>query len=250
MKNKSLRQLIRHYYLNHVPFQRIPDEAFLEILNRHMTDLPEKEIRFFVNEKRFKLMRALIGTELENSVGSILNVACGPFAFENYAPFDKKTEIDGFDMNPLLGGILDDLKQHPQFQNITYECTSAEAFTIKKKYDLVLINDLFYHKMVDFEALIGKFSRQVKPNGLIYFDILDKRSEWLWRALGKDDQFIRYDLSAVGKKLEDLGFKIESVSPALGIGGIVDFTIRAFLYRSMRLANNFVFVARKKSPAK
>jgi len=248
LKNKSLRQLIRYYYSDDISYQHLSDDAYLEILRRHMSDLPEGEIRFFVNRKRFRLMRALIGDQLENEVTSILNVASGPFAFENYAHYRSDAQIDSFDMNPDLQGVYEDLQKTAAFSNVKFECKSAETFHTSKQYDLVLINDLFYYHAVDFDLLIESFVDRLKPNGILYFDILDKRSERLWQFFGKDSQFVRYDLEKISEKLRSLGLEIESVTPALGIGGIVDFTMRSALYRTLRLANNFVFVSRKKEP--
>lgn len=245
IKNKRLRSLLWQYHRDDRSFQRFPDDNYLSLLRKYLGDLPEREISFFVNRKRFCLLRSLIGDYLRNDVRSILDVACGPFAFENYVDCHPEVRIDSFDLNPRLTGLFQALRKSGKFDNLSFRCSSVEEYSTSKTYDLVLVNDLFYHKAVDFFGVIGALSERVKPGGLLYFDILDERSKRLWSSFGKDKQFVRYNLPKIALELAKHDLELMSITPSLGIGGMPDFTMRAALYRTLRLANNYVFVARK-----
>ncbi|GEM_PF-4411792 len=246
IKNKRLRKLLWQYSSDDRSFQKLADDQYLELLNKHLSDLPDREISFFVNRKRFSLLRTLIGDALERDIGSILDAASGPFAFENYVRCHPEVVIDSFDLNPKLSGLFKDLEKTGKFNNLSFRCAGVEDFSEAKTYDLVLFNDLFYHKAVDFYGLISQLIERVKPGGLVYFDILDERSKWLWSSLGKDDRFVRYNLPNIALELSKYNLELLSITPSLGISGMVDFTARAVLYRTLRVANNYVFVARKK----
>ncbi|MFK7903328.1 MAG: hypothetical protein AB8B49_10865, partial [Nitratireductor sp.] len=210
-------------------------------------DLSEKEINFFVNPKRFILFQNLLGAKLGTEIKSLLNVASGPFAFENYVKGSRSVEIDAFDIDRRNNSLFRDLRKTKQFDHVCYKTCSVEEYSATKKYDLVLINDLFYHKGVKFFDLYDKLASYVAPNGYVYFDLLDIRAQKLWSALGKNERFVRYDLNEVKAKIEESGFDLSSVTPSLGIGGKLDFAIRKLLLTQFNVANNYIFLAKRKA---
>ena len=206
--------------------------------------MPAKEIDFFVNSKRLEMIERLAGPELRRKGAEILNVACGPFALEYYLQL-RGAHITSFDREARLAGLHGELLASGLISDCEFHVSDVHEFTAAKRYDAVIINDLFYTKHIDFYALIGKYASYVKPGGLLYFDIQDERAGPVWRAFGKDAEYRRYDLARVAKTLEEYGLKVTSISPSLGIKGGLDGVLRKGLWYTAGLANSFVFVARK-----
>lgn len=246
MSNVIATDLYQTITENRLNKQLLNDDEYRQLLTAHFKELPEKEINFFVNSKRFNLFQSLMGEKLGTEVKSLLNVACGPFAFENYVEKSNLLDIDAFDIDNNICGLFRDLRAMDKFEHVHFRTSSAEDYSTSKKYDLVLINDLFYHKGVDFFGLFDGLANPVSPQGYIYFDLLDVRAGRIWSALGKDSRFVRYDLDEIKAKVQQSGFDVLSITPSLGIGGSMDFAVRKFLLTTLNIANNYIFVAKRK----
>jgi hypothetical protein len=220
------------------------EQKYAQALHRHLEGMPAKEIDFFVNAKRFEMIEQLVGPDLRRKGSEILNVACGPFALEFYSQL-RDAHITSFDRELRLGGLHGELVGSGLISGCEFQVFDVQEFVSAKRYDAVIINDLFYTKHVDFYALIGKYAGYVKPGGLLYFDIQDERAGPIWRAFGKDAEYRRYDLARVSRTLEACGMNVTSISPSLGIKGGLDGVFRKGLWYTAGLANSFVFVARK-----
>ena len=220
------------------------EQNYDRALHRHLEGMPLKEIGFFVNSKRLEMIEQLVGQELRRKGSEILNVACGPFALEFYLQL-RGAHITSFDRESRLAGLHGELLSSGLISDSEFHVSDVHEFAAAKRYDAVIINDLFYTKHIDFYALIGKYAGYVKPGGLLYFDIQDERAGPVWRAFGKDAEYRRYDLARVSKTLKDCGLDVTSVTPALGIKGGLDRVLRKGLWYTAGLANSFVFVARK-----
>lgn len=213
-------------------------------LHSHLSGWPVKEIDFFVNPRRFRLLERLIGHELTKPDRDILNVASGPFALEFYCELGKN-RIVSFDREPQLWNLHLELTGRKLIGPSTFEVCDAQDFVPPRTFDIVVINDLFYSRHVDFYEMIARYIACLKPGGILYFDIQDERAGPVWRAFGKDSEFRRYDLARVRDVLEKAGLTVEAFEPALGIKGAVDAGLRKGLWRFAGIANSFVFVARK-----
>ena len=220
------------------------EEKYSEALHRHLEGMPVKEIGFFVNCKRLEMIEQLVGQDLRRKGSEILNVACGPFALEFYLQL-RGAHITSFDRETRLAGLHGELLSCGLIGDSEFHVSDVHEFAASKQYDAVIINDLFYTKHIDFYALICKYAGYVKPGGLLYFDIQDERAGPVWRAFGKDAEYRRYDLARVSQTLNECGLDVTAVSPALGIKGGLDRVLRKGLWYTARLANSYVFVARK-----
>jgi SAM-dependent methyltransferase len=220
------------------------EQRYSQALHRHLEGMPAKEIGFFINSKRLEMIEHLAGQELRRRGSEILNVACGPFALEFYLQL-RGAHITSFDREPRLAGLHGELLSSGLISDSEFHVTDVHEFAAAKRFDAVIINDLFYTKHIDFYALIGKYAGYVKPSGLLYFDIQDERAGPLWRAFGKDAEYRRYDLARVSRTLNECGLDVTSVTPALGIKGGLDRVLRKGLWYTAGLANSFIFVARK-----
>lgn len=232
-------------YLNGQPelIRRGDDRIYSEILFRHLGARGAREVEFFVNRRRFYLFADLIGPHLKRSGLRVLNAACGPFALEYYCPLDG-AEIVSFDRDAELIGVYRDLAEAGLIRNAHFFVGTATAPAVSRRFDLVVINDLFYSDRIDFFAAIDRYVDLVEPGGYLYFDILDRRARRIWAMAGKDRGFRRYDLDGVARHLEARGLTIVTAAPSMGIKGGLDEKARRFLWSSMGIANNIAIVAR------
>jgi SAM-dependent methyltransferase len=161
-------------------------DEYLALLRRHLHAEPDHEIRFFANSRRFAILETLIGERIEKRFETMLNVACGPFAFENYLRPPEHLSIDAFDIWPELSALLRDMRERGRMGNIRFRVSDVGAYETPRSYDLVLINDLFYIRALDFFEHVGRYAAMLKPGGVLYFDLLDRRAGWLWRLAGRD----------------------------------------------------------------
>lgn len=210
-------------------------------LFQHLTDRPASEVEFFINPRRFDTLRRILGPHLDGA--HILNVASGPFAFEFYvAP--QGAAIDSLDIDPALAGLHADLVADKLIAGTRFTPADVNRFRSERLYDIVLINDLFYCKGVDFYAVLDKYLALLAPGGRLYFDILDKRAGPIWAFFNKDSRYRRYDLSEVTTLLADRGLQIEAAVPSVGIKGGLDEIARRLLWSLGGITNNMIFMAR------
>jgi hypothetical protein len=215
---------------------------YREILHRHLTDRAAGEVDFFVNDRRFALMRQMMGNGFEGK--SILNVASGPFAFEVFvAP--KGATVDSFDIDPLLPAVHEDLRAKGLIDGSTFVVSDVMSFSSDKTYDVILINDLFFMKVVDFYAALPRYTAMLNPGGVIYFDILDERAGAIWAVVNNDPRYRRYSMDEVKRALTSSGLELIGMRPSPGIKGGLDGAARRLMWAVARIANNCAFLARK-----
>ena len=220
------------------------EQSYRSALHRHLAGMEIKEIEFFVNPRRVELLDRLVGDDLRRKGAEILNVACGPFAIEFYLQL-RDANITSFDLETRLSVLHRELINSGLIAQSSFDVAGAEAFAAPRAFDVIVINDLFYLKFVDFYALIETYIGHLKPGGLLYFDIQDRRAEPIWKAFGKEGRNRRYDLDDVRRVLVAQGMEIETMTPLLGIKGRLDRAFRKGLWHTAGLSNSFVFVARK-----
>jgi SAM-dependent methyltransferase len=217
-------------------------ERYRQILHRHLTDRPASEVEFFVNERRFELLTSLLGPDLNGR--SILNAASGPFAFEVFVAPAGAT-IDSFDIDALLPAVHSELKSLGMLGESRFQVADMMSFESDRRYDLVLINDVFFLRFVDFFAALPRYAQMLEPGGYLYFDILDRRAAAIWSLVNNDQRYRRYDMAEVRAALAENGLELLQMVPSPGIKGGLDGAMRRLLWAGGRIANNFAFLARK-----
>ena len=213
-----------------------------ELLFEHLTDRDEGEIRFFVNERRFDVMRRTLEQHLAGK--SVLNLASGPFAMEFYlAP--ACAHFDSIDIDTCLTPLHAQLVEEGLIAPSTFEVCDVMTFEPTRRYDVIVVNDMFYTKYVDFYAVMERYAPFLNPGGQLYFDILDRRAGLLWSLFNKDSRYRRYDMADVRATLARHDIAVETSLPSLGIKGGVDGFVRRLLWQSAGIANNIIFLCRK-----
>lgn len=224
------------------------DDRYRDLLLRHLDGRPLQEILFFVNPRRFALLEPAIGAILRDPTAKVLNVASGPFALEHYLP-GLRASVHALDLDPALPGLHAALAAEDLIGRSSFTLCDAMAFETNERYDLVIINDLFYTRFVDFYALFDKYRHFVRPGGTLYFDILDEKAGALWKAFNRDSRYRRYKMASVRETLRTGGFDIEVELPSPGIKGGIDMLARRTLWTLFGVANNLIFKARRSSLA-
>lgn len=217
-------------------------KRYEELLFAHLADRDDAEIRFFVNARRFDVMRHTLGESLAGK--TVLNIASGPFAMEFYLSPDC-AHIDSIDIDACLAPLHAQLVEEGLIAPSSFEICDVMAFEPKRQYDVIVVNDMFYTKHVDFYAVMEKYAPFLKPGGQLYFDILDRRAGPLWSLFNKDGRYRRYDMADVHATLQRHGFAVEASLPSLGIKGGLDRMIRSLLWHTAGVANNIIFLCRK-----
>jgi hypothetical protein len=243
----TARGVLDYFSKTHDFSPALPIAEYDALLSQFLTERPEKEVRFFLNEKRFYLLNTVMGDVLRTKIKTLLNVACGPFAFENYMNLGDAVALTAFDMDDKVAPLFDALQARGYFKRHQFQTASLESFTSAQTYDLVLINDVFYTKYLDFYQNIQKYADFVAQNGYLYFDVLDQKSGWLWALFRKDDRYRRYDLAQVEALMQRVGFALVRTAPSLGIKGGLDYWVRKLLYNAFGIANNHVYLYQKRA---
>ena len=219
--------------------------AYRACLHRHLTNRDVREVEFFVNARRFHVLTRTLGPHLQGA--DVLNVASGPFAFEFFVAPDVHA-IDSIDVDAALPGLHAELRSAGLIGQSTFTLADVMQYEPRRQYGIIIINDLFYTKYVDFHAVLSKYVEYLEPGGRIYFDILDERAGPIWAAFNKDAQYRRYDIRNVRETLASSGLTIEAAIPSMGIKGGLDGLARRLMWRLTSIANNVIFLARRAAP--
>ncbi|MHA6689996.1 class I SAM-dependent methyltransferase [Devosia sp. A449] len=217
-------------------------KKYEDLLFTHLAGRDAGEIRFFVNARRFDIMRRTLEPHLAGK--TVLNIASGPFAMEFYlSPACKR--IDSIDIDGLLAPLHTSLVDAGLIAPSSFEVCDVMAFEPSQQYDVIVVNDMFYTKYVDFYAVMERYAPFLKPGGQFYFDILDRRAGILWSLFNKDGRYRRYDMADVRATLARHDLAVETSLPSLGIKGGLDGMVRRLLWRTAGVANNIIFLCRK-----
>lgn len=217
-------------------------KRYEELLFAHLSDRDDSEISFFVNERRFDIMRDALDGRLTGK--SVLNVASGPFAMEFYLS-PACAHIDSIDIDFCLEPLHAALVEEGLIAPSCFTVCDVMDFQPQRQYDAIIVNDMFYTKHVDFYAVMEKYAPYLKPGGQLYFDILDRRAGLLWSLFNKDSRYRRYDMADVRATLALHDIAVETSLPSHGIKGGVDALVRRLLWRTAGVANNIIFLCRK-----
>lgn len=218
---------------------------YRQLLFKHLAGRPPAEIEFFVNARRFHTLQETLAPHLEGA--RVLNVASGPFALEFYVT-PKAAALDSLDIDPALAPLHAALRADGLIADSRFISSDVMTFAAERVYDVIVINDLFYSKHVDFHAVLDRYLPWLAPDGRIYFDILDERAGPIWTLFNKDAAYRRYDLRKVRADLAARGLAVEAEVPSMGIKGGLDAAARRLLWTLAGITNNMIFMARRTSP--
>jgi SAM-dependent methyltransferase len=202
--------------------------------------------RFFAAPARLKTLAAILTQHFAGSGGRVLNAGCGPFATELFVSALQGREIESFDYTSGFAPLHAIFQKDGKIGNTRFQV--ADALTVEypdNSFDLVIIHDVFYETGLPMDVLLRKFHRSLRPGGLLFFDFVNRRTEWLWRMLGSSHTFNRYDPDWVRQITSDLGYSIIEWQPTYGNSSLAKLAIHKLSEIFLRQSNGYAVLIRK-----
>ena len=222
-------------------------EYYRRVLSQYLEPLMPGYTEFFTNVNRLRLLSWLLERYFQSTQGKVLNVGCGAFAAEMLLSRLCKCEITSFDYTNHFAILYDQFRQDGYLTNTHFFIGDARLVELpENSFDLIIMNDILYEMDLDFESMLEKYSTFLRPGGLLIFDVLDIRTRWLWKLLGREAAYRRYDRVAVISLLSSKSLDCLECLPALGNKGSLDKLFRRVLWYGFGLSNNFTFLVKKK----
>jgi SAM-dependent methyltransferase len=222
-------------------------EYYRRMLSQYLEPLMPGYTEFFSNIYRLRLLSWLLERYFQSTQGKVLNVGCGAFAAEMLLPRLFVHEITSFDYTDHFAILYDRFREEGYLANTRFFVRDARLVELSENFfDLIIMNDIFYEMELSFESMLEKYSGFLKPGGLLIFDVMDIRTRRLWKLLGKEAAYRRYDRLAIISLLSGKGFEILECLPSLGNKTFLDRLFRKVLWYVFGLSNNFTFLAQKK----
>ena len=102
------------------------------------------------------------------SGGSVLDVGCGEAILATYLP--NSVTYSGVEPSAKAARIASD--------RVSCQHSTAEDFAPnEERWDCIIFNEMLYYSR-DPKALLVKFSKLLRPNGIILISIYQKRDSW------------------------------------------------------------------------
>jgi SAM-dependent methyltransferase len=222
-------------------------EQYEAILSQNLPESFTQFSDFFSGLHRLETLGNMLITHFKQKNASVLNVGSGPFASEIFVNALQQQNIVAIDYTPEFAPF------HGLFRKdghlLTTEFEQADAMAIEfavSQFDLIVLHDVLYEPALDLEKLTTRLQTYLKPGGLIFIDFVNSRTRWIWKLMGKPEQFRRYDPNRVKAFLGELGFEIVDWRPTHRSKSTVVSMLHIILWYGFRASNNYAFLARKK----
>lgn len=203
--------------------------------------------KFFADPRRLQVMSALLQAHFTAAPGWVLNIGCGPFATELFVAPLRQHRIVSFDYTPGFAPAYPALRNRGHLSNVNFFIGDARSAEFApESFDLIIMQDLLYEPALDFSWLFQKYDRYLRPGGLLFLTVLDMRTRRLWKLLGREKRYRRYDIPAVLLEIQDRDYQIlDCVPNSLSPRGPLNWVFKQVLWRGFGLANEHAVLARK-----
>ncbi len=204
-------------------------------------------IDFFADPRRLKAMAQLLSRHFVGPPGQVLNAGCGPFATEFFVQLLHRHRVVSFDYTRAFAPIYPALRARGHLANTSFfigNVLSTEF--VSEVFDLIIMHDLLYEPMLEWSVLFQKYDRFLRRGGLFFLTVLDMRTRGLWRLLGHEKPYRRYEIPAVLKGIRARGYQVlECVPCSLESRDRLNQAFRQLLWHVFGLANEHAILARK-----
>ncbi|MDQ0321105.1 SAM-dependent methyltransferase [Pararhizobium capsulatum DSM 1112] len=227
------------------PLVRIDYRArYHDLLRDHLPEKFRPFAPFFANTRRLETMAGMLQRNFGGTGKAVLNAGCGPFASEIFVGALQHQQIEAFDYTPEFAAFFNIFRQEGLLADVRF--FHADAMTVSypnARFNLLVMHDLLYETALDLETMLARYIPFVAPGGLVYFDFMNARLRTLWRLLGKEKQYRRYDPDEVRSLLARHGLTVlewqavrsGSKGPSAGFHALL---------RALGTANAFAVMAR------
>lgn len=204
-------------------------------------------VTYFANADRLEILAAMLSDHFTEVPGTVLNVGCGPFATEFFVLPLRPHRIVSFDYTRGFMAAYPALARCGHLGKVDFLIGDATRLEFAPaSFDLILMHDVLYEPAMDFEYMLAKYDRYLRPGGLLYLTVLDRQTQWIWKLLSQEKPHVRYSLPVVRSRLEQAGFRVLDCQPAsLHSPRRVKRWFQRFLWHAFGLANQYAIIARK-----
>ena len=204
-------------------------------------------VQVFAETRRVKSVAQLLARHFDGPAGWVLNVGCGPFATEFFVQALHRHRIVSFDYTRGFAPAYRALRQRGHLANTLFFFGNALSAEFEpESFDLIIMHDLLFMPTLSLDVLLPKYDRYLRPGGLLFLTVLDVRTRWIWKLLGREKTYKRYAIPAVRALLETHGYRLlDCVPSALETKGWLNQMFRRMLWHGFGLSNQYAILARK-----
>jgi len=217
-----------------------------EILERNLPPSFAVFGEFFAGTQRLHTLGAMLESHVAGDGKQVLNIGSGAFATEIFVAALQGQTITAVDYTPEFAPFYDLFRREGHLQTTQFQ--QADAMEIEfepESLDLIILHDVLYEPALDLEALVDRLRPFLKPGGLLFLDFVNSRTLWIWKLLGRPNQFRRYDPRRVRAFLEGTGFEIVDWRRPQRSSSRLVRLFHALLWHILRASNNYAVLARK-----
>ncbi|WP_075292057.1 methyltransferase domain-containing protein [Pararhizobium arenae] len=199
---------------------------------------------FFANMRRLETMAGMLRRHVKGTGKMVLNAGCGPFASEIFVGALQQQKIESFDYTLEFARFFEIFRNEGLLEDVSFSTANAMVVSYpEKRFHLIVMHDLLYEVALDLDTVLSRYVPYLAPDGLVYFDFMNARLRPLWRVLGKEKRYRRYDPQDVRAILERHGLAIVEWQ-ALRSGATGPTAAFHLLLRMFGTANAFAVLAR------
>ena len=235
-------------------------DEYAEILRECLPPDLQPLIPYFAYPDRLSVLATMLDNHFTDVPGKVLNVGCGPFATEFFVLPLRPHQIVSFDYTRGFVPAHEALARRGHLADIEFligqrghladiEFLIGDATTLEfepTSFDLVVMHDILYEPALDFERMLVKYDRYLRPGGLLYLTVLDRGTQWIWKLLSREKPHVRYSLAAVRSRVELAGYRVLDCQPAsLQSRNRAKRSFQRLLWHAFGLANHYAIIARK-----
>ncbi len=221
-------------------------DLFRKILEKNLSKDFPGIVEFFSNTHRLDIMRRLMRQYFHCGEGTVLNIGSGVFATELFVDELSKCRFVSFDYTRDFAKIFPILRKEGKLGKTSFFIGDALNAEFKEEvFDIVLMHDLLYENALNLTPLLNKYDAYIRPGGLIFLDVMDIRARRLWKLLGREKEYHRYNIPDVLNLLRESGYEVLEVVPNLGAQKGFPKVLRAIFWYTLGIVNSHAIIARK-----
>ncbi len=186
---------------------------YVDVLRQTLPPSLTPLVQFFADLTRLRTLAAMLDLWLDagpcGRATRVLNIGCGPLASELFIARLRDRRIVSFDYTPAFVAVGLRLQAEGRLADV--EIAQGDAMTAvfaPASFDALILHDVLYEQALDLADILPRYRPCLAPEGLLYLDFMNLRVRWLWRLLGREKAYRRYDPAEVDALLRRNGFTI------------------------------------------